>query len=348
MHTDVRVFSATWFARHQRTLLTLLNAPVIGGEFRAALAMGRDDAGGDTKRPILELRPHCYTVDNGDGTVTTDFRTHPKYARVLRHRFALLWRAAHAWDLHVANPLVPALNLGFDSLEVYPDPDPEVTTFDGTTTGGGSSMSWSSLWLHTGAASNDADNPQLIVQLSTALTNPNWYWNIRGAFTFDTTPLRGHPLVSSAVISAKSSTSTGAADPTGISPAVNVVEFSPQSLSGIQTTDHVRYGAVGLATARTFAAIAADGIDVYQDFTLNASGRAQIRGDRPTALGMRESVYDMAGAEPAWGGADQHYWWTTYKAEQSGTTSDPKLAVTYEKSSIFGYYPSPLGRRISF
>lgn len=50
-----RVFSAAWFARHQRALLTLLRTPVIGRELREALAIRRHDVGWDGR--IVRLTP---------------------------------------------------------------------------------------------------------------------------------------------------------------------------------------------------------------------------------------------------------------------------------------------------
>ena len=75
------VFSAAWFARHQRTLLWLLNAPVLGRWFRWVLCLRPHDVG--YRKPIVQLLPHAYTVANADGTRTTDFRAHAKYAKRL-------------------------------------------------------------------------------------------------------------------------------------------------------------------------------------------------------------------------------------------------------------------------
>jgi hypothetical protein len=124
------VFSAAWFDRHQRVLLWLLRAPLLGRWFRWVLCIRRHDVGYHGR--IVQILPHAYIVANPDGSRTLDARTHAKYAKRLYHALRPLWWALHAWDMLVANPLVPALNVGFDTLTAYPDPgDPGTTTCDG-------------------------------------------------------------------------------------------------------------------------------------------------------------------------------------------------------------------------
>lgn len=177
-----RVFSNAWFARHQRTLLALLRTPVIGRELRAALAIRRHDVGWDGR--IVRLTPHSYTVANDDGTFTTDFRTHAKYGKRLYHQVLPLWKAAHAWDQFVANPLVPALNVGFDTLQQYPDSDPETTTTDGWLARDGVDESWATIRAGAGSSVLDTVGSQNIISIRSFTTSNGWNELVRSGPSF--------------------------------------------------------------------------------------------------------------------------------------------------------------------
>lgn len=314
------VFSAAWFERYQSVLLGLLRVPVIGRELRDVLAIRRHDVGYDGR--IVALTPHSYTVANPDGTFTTDFRTHAKYAKRLRHQLDGLWRAAHAWDQYVANPFVPALNVGFDTLTQSPDPSPETVSVDGRVVRQGVDESFAALRGGAGnsAASNEATAN--FARLSCSATSGQFSGLYRAIMLFDTSSLGASAVVSSAVLSLYG---TFKNDPASWSPSLDIYSSAPASNTALVNAD---YGTLG-TTSYTGAPISyASWASAYNDFTLNATGLAALALTGVSKFGARESVYDAANSAPTWSsGATMTM--EGYFADQLGGTNDPKLVVTY-------------------
>lgn len=48
-----------------------------------------------------------------------------------------------------------------------------------------------------------------------------------------------------------------------------------------------------------------------------------------TKFALRSS-YDSAGTEPTWASGQGETYWNTYYADQTSTSLDPKLTVTYD------------------
>src|SRR5438046_3617479 len=98
-------FSKAWFEKHQRVLLWLLNHWLTRRWFRWVLRIRKHDIG--YNKPIVRLLPNCYTVFNrfvaNKVELTTDFRTHAKYAKRIYYGFWPMWWALHAWDSFLAD-----------------------------------------------------------------------------------------------------------------------------------------------------------------------------------------------------------------------------------------------------
>lgn len=314
------VFSAAWFERYQSVLLGLLRVPVIGRELRDVLAIRRHDVGYDGR--IVALTPHGYTVANPDGTFTTDFRTHAKYAKRLRHQLDGLWRAAHAWDQYVANPLVPALNAGFDTLTVSPDPNPETTSVDGVVRRQGVDESFASIRGGSGNSVDDTSTGLEFVRLACSATSNQFSALYRSILLFDTASLTAGAVISSAVLSLYG---TFKNDPAGWSPSIDIYGSAPASNTALANAD---YGTLG-TTSYTSAPISyASWASSYNDFTLNATGIAAIAKTGVSKFGACESTYDAGNTAPTWSsGATMTM--EGYFADQLGGTNDPKLVVTY-------------------
>jgi hypothetical protein len=314
------VFSAAWFRRHQWPLLALLATPVIGRELRDALAIRRCDVGWD--RRIVRVYRHAYTVANPDGSFSTDFRTAPKYARRLRSQFDGIWRAAHAWDRFVANPLVPALNVGFDTLDVRPDPDPEVLSFDGRASRQGVDETWATIIAGTGNSVSDATTTISTNMIQASTTASQFALCMRGLFLWDT-----HDLTSNASLSSAIASLFGSSKEDGLSalPDVDWYTSSPASDTGAASGDYASLG----STSQTGAPIGYAGwsTSAYNDFTLNATGRGSIALTGITKFGTR-SNYDAAASTPPWvSGATSRL--ISHAADAGGSANDPKLVVTF-------------------
>jgi hypothetical protein len=320
------VFSSAWFSDFQRPLLTLLNAPVIGGELRDALALRRCDVGGDPRRRIVRILPHAYIVRNPDGTFTMDVRTHAKYAMRLRSQFDPIWKAAHAWDRFVANPLVPALNLGFDTLTVYPDPDPESTTVDGQTGRSAVNETWATIRAGAGNDSIDSAAATDTPLIRTSTTTNQFASFTRSILLFDTSALTAAAIISAGVLSVwygnKYNDSAIGAD-------VDVYTSTPASNTALANADFAQVGTTSQTGAATPYASITTG--AYTDFTFNATGRGNINKTGVSKFGQRNANYDVANVDPSsvnWT-SDGRNGFNTVFAETTGSANDPKLVVTY-------------------
>lgn len=319
------VFSAAWFAQHQRALLWLLNAPLIGRWFRWVLCIRPHDVG--YRARIVQLLPHAYTVENGDGTYTMDCRTHAKYAKRLHYVLWPLWAALHAWDAWVANPFVPALNAGFDTLTVYPDPNPETTTVDGEARRQGVDEAFATLRNGVGNSSDDTASVSSFTRIACSATTNQFSSIYRSIALFDTSTLGAAAVISAATLSLYG---TFKNDPAGWSPSLDIYSAAPASNTALVNAD---YGTLGTTSYTgspiSYSAWAA----AYNDFVLNATGRSAINVTGVSKFGARESTYDAAGSAPTWSSGAamtmEGFW-----ADQTGTASDPKLVVTYSVQSV--------------
>lgn len=317
------VFSPEWFSRHQRALLCLLNAPVIGREFKAALAIRRGDVGADRK--IVRIFPHAYVVANDDGSFTMDTRTHAKYAKRLWHEWLPIWKAAHAWDRYVANPLVPALNVGFDALfTVYPDPFPGVTSCDGRSRRDSVDETWATIIAGAGvtSSSNIAIPSAWEIQGSTTL---NQFQRLtRAMFLFDTSPLGSGATVVSATVSlfgvAKS-------DALGATPDIDLYSCTTVTDTNIVNADFSTTGSTSMTGSPMSYASQTTG--AYNVFTLNGSGTANINPGGISRFATRNASYDVAAVAPTWVSAASSLL-AVNGAEATGNANDPKLDVTYD------------------
>ena len=314
------VFSPEWFAQHQRWLLRLLAWPLVGRVMRRVLAIRPHDVGWD--RPIVELLPHAYTVANPDGTFTMDCRTHAKYGKRLYYQLLPFWALLHAWDMVVANSLVPALNAGFDTLTAYPDPgNPGTTTCDAWLDRNGVDETLST--LRGGVGNQVGTDTALYVWLQASTTSNQFARCIRSGALFDTSSLTASAIVSSATLSLWC---LGGNLTLG-TPGVVVSGFTPASNTSLAASD---YQNVGLSTS--YGSIASGGVDtsntVYSVCTLNSAGRSAIAKTGVTKCALT-SDWDFnnsfTGSWASGAGGYLQFW----SSDQTGSSNDPKLEVTF-------------------
>jgi len=274
---------------------------------------------------IVALHGHYYTVRRDDGTLVSDFRTHRKYAKRLYYGLLPVWRLCHAWDRWVANPLIPAWNVGFDTLTAYPDPNPETTTVDGQVVRLSVDETWGTLRGGAGNFSDDSSADQQAVRLESSATS-NQFGNLtRWIGLFDTSPLTSNAVPSAATVSIWC---TGKADNLGAAPATNVYSANPASNTALANAD---YGALGTtAYCDTNLAYSAWTTSAYNDMVLNATGIAAVAVSGVTKYGLRDALYDVANVAPTWSSV-QNTTINVNTADQTGTANDPKLVITYSR-----------------
>lgn len=319
-------FNEKWFDKNQKVLLWLLNSKLTKRWFRWILRIRKHDVGYD--KIITSLLPNSYTVFEkfiGEQVLlTTDFRTHPKYGKRIYYAFKPLWWCIHAWDEVFADRYMPQWSYGFDTLTAYPDANPETTTVDGrfyTYT--------LSTWqlTHDASASDGADDNLASAQSLYAKDNdtgPSRQIN-RAMYLFDTSALPDGASVSAATLSIYEIAAGNQSDALGQD--IHICSSTPASNTALTTADFDQFGSTsfGSKDQGTWAD------DAYNEISLNATGLAAISKTGITKFGMRYSS-DINNSRP--GPSTNYSYITNYFADQTGTTNDPKLVVTY--STVVG------------
>jgi len=212
------------------------------------------------------------------------------------------------------------------TLTTYPDPDPETTTVDGFVLY--ENASWSTCRsAATGSVASDSS--------STFDLRVNTNYRIARLFTlFDTSALTAAATISAADLSLYKTTGDGQDDAGGKS--VYVIQTTPASNTALTTSDFDDVG----STSGGSSAVSSGWINAttgYQTVSLNATGIGWISKTGITKLGLRGS-YDFDNVTP---GSRLHIN-DLGTSEQSGTTQDPKLVVTYTAGTNVTATPSVL------
>jgi hypothetical protein len=330
-------FNKTWFEKHQRGLLWLLNFGLTRKWFKWILRIRKYDIGYD--KNIVRLLPNCYTIFNrvvGDRIeLATDFRTHAKYAKRIYYAFKPLWWVMHYWDLVFADKYVPELSFGFAVLTVWPDPSPEVTSVDGSTSqeyAVTSGVSWATIIAGAGVTANDNSSVIYAFYIGADSTLNQWIYLFRGIFLFDTSALADNAVISGGIFSLYGNTKSDNGSYNG---NLNVYSSTPASNIAIVAGDFDSLGSTAFSdTALAYADMSAT---AYNNFTLNASGLAAISLTGISKFGTRNANYDVAAVSPTWliNGSNTLQ---IKSADTGGTSTDPKLEVTYE---VLPKFPPP-------
>lgn len=312
-------FDAQWFARHQRGLLWLCNAPLVRLWFRWILRIHRDLP--VTER-IIEIRPNCITYGarrTAEGVeLKTDFRAHVKFAKRIYYAFRPLWWAIHFWDWLVADRFLPQLSYGFDTLTAYPAAGAN-SPMDGLVQRGGVNESFST--IRAGAGNVGAATPTTNEALLRGSSTSNQFdYLTRSIICFDTSALTASASISSAVFSGYGSSKSnglGSAD-------IHICAATPAATDAIVAADFSQLGSTSFANV-TYASFSTTG---YNNFTLNASGISNISKTGVSKFGYRLS-WDINNSFTGTWGSFQSSTLYIRSADQTGTSQDPTLVVTY-------------------
>jgi hypothetical protein len=328
-----RAFNHTFFAKHQRKLLWLLNAKLTRRWFRRVLRIHRD-CPGDVR--IVELHPHAYVRFAGYVQVkgawqeqrVADFRTHPKFGKRLYFAFKPLWWALHAWDSVFADRMAPALSFGFSTLTVFPDAGTGATTVDGIVYRSGVDEAFSTIKAGAGSAASASDAVTNAIFLHASATSNQYDELHRTILTFDTSLLTALAVISAAVMSVYVFNKDDAIAGT---PSLALVGSTPAANNTLAASDYGNVGTTEYASRITYGSITAS---AYNNFTENATGRANVSLTSITKRGLREGKYDISAGTPPWSSGNR-YSVNIQFADTSGTSQDPKLVVTYTFAQTF-------------
>lgn len=225
------------------------------------------------------------------------------------------------------------------TLTVYPDAGSGSTTVDGevqrTAAGGvgGAGESYTNIRTGAGTATTSVSDTVINAILLLAGTVLNQYSeNHRSIYTFDTSGLGASSSISSATFSVAGYNKD---DALGATPSLAAVLATPASNNNLVDADYSQVSTTEIASRIAYASIATNtGGGTYNDFALNATGLANISKTGITKFGLREGKYDIDAGTPPWATLQPRYSMNGFYADQSGTSSDPKLVVTYTTSSV--------------
>lgn len=331
------VFSKEWFEKHQRKFLWLLNSRLTKRWFRWVLRIRHCDCPVDVK--ITAIAPNHFSY--GDRYFrkgrkwfverTTDFRTHPKFAKRLYYAFKPLWWTLHAWDWLVADRFAPRLSFGFLTLTVFPDPSTGATTVDGYVRNSQTNVTWAT--LHDAAdgtttVSTNANDD--IVDIIHGTTTDRFNDINRWLLTLDTSALGAGASVSAATFSHNGNNKAGAG---GTAYTINLFSSTPASNNNLVVGDFDQVGTTAFSTEITYDGWSTVG---YNDFVLNASGRANVSLTSISKFSLR-FVFDAANAAPTWS-SGLRIEIIGYTADRAGTTEDPKLVITYTVATTASFF----------
>ena len=306
-----------WFEAFQPLLLKVVNS-----------GYGRQLMGIDIEIPeIVLITKNAIHYRLGANEYQAQFYVGAKFANVIRYRWPEFKRYARFFYdmpqfftlLNMNGVAVPA----HATSTHYPDPHTETSTVDGVTKRQDLNETWSQ--IHDGTGSEVADSSaEDGISISAHSSSNQWAALKRGVFLFDTSALSG------ATVTAAVYSSYGGAIDSSITSSVSVCTSNPASNTALVSSDHLpaRYGTTAFSTI----AIGSLGVGSYNDFTLDANGRAAVSTSGITKLGTRFSN-DIADSPPTWVESSQVYY-QTFFADETGTSKDPKLFVTYSTSNI--------------
>lgn len=323
---DIVRIDRAFFKRHQRALLFIFNTKIGRWFFR----IQEHEIG----KKFIEVHPNALVWKN-DGKNVIEFRTANKYAnriksslgflKVLLKLSAALGVRSFA-KFETAFLLSPILLMG-TSTDFFPNADAETTSVDGKAThtagGLGSGVAWATLRAGTGTSSSDAVADELAARWVADNVSNQWRIQDRGFFLFDTSALTSGATISAATLSLYVHILTAPTDATASKRELRVVSSNPASNTGLTGTDYATIGSTEFGHI-TYGSVS---IDAYNDVSLNASGLSNISKTGISKFGTLSGA-DMDNSAPTWALFDVLAYQIKF-AEASGTSTDPKLTVTY-------------------
>ncbi len=365
--THYLAFNDDFFAKWQKILLWLLNAPIIKYWFRWIMCIHNYDCSLDEK--IIKVAPNYFTIDAGlryfneidllktqwenpDNSrkyrrlakrqfikiklgkmpdkkhllpaLKTDFRTHQKWSKRLYFAFKPMWWAMHYWDEFFADRFAPAFSFGFSVLTAYPAAGNN-TPVDGDVSRESVNQTFTN--IRAGAGTLAETTPANgVVQLTASATTNQFSALIRQITLFDTSSLTAGATISATSMSYFGNGKLGNLG----SPEMDIVASTPAATNILAASD---YGQLGLTpfASKTYAAYSTS---AYNDFSLDASGIANVSKTGISKFGARLNWDTDNNFTGTWVLGDVSRF-AFYTADQTGTSNDPKLVVTYTTIQTF-------------
>lgn len=300
------VFNSEWFSNHQAILLTALNTKLIGHALRRALGL-------PMLRRVAWISENAVGMLEKNGQIKAKFYTDDHFAKLMHSKLYHMWSLFHQWDLKIANPFLPALNLGFDTLTDY------------TNSGGGSAtatldgeiVSSSNTDWATARAGTETVQVQLTSNTSIIVesTNAGASFQVsRGFITFKTGIIGTGSTITAAVIrlyGATKSFDNG---------AVHITQWNTLAPTSLAASDYT------LAQTTSFASVGTPSTGSYNVFTLSATGRGTISKTYISAFCVMQDT-DVSNTDP-----NLTIYWSFNSADNA--SNKPYLEVTYTPETL--------------
>lgn len=281
----------------------------------------------DRKEPIALLLPNGAHYQIGKKKYEAVFYTRAKYAPILYPALELVdYYVMSLKDSRDTKRLfLSALGLlphhpltgqqFLLTLTVNPDAHPETTSVDGLIKNDGSGGASFATVRGASAGTTASDTGAEDYQQSDFFFGGE-YGIYRGFYLFDTSTLTANATISAAVLSLFRNTATNLINDD--SAAVHIVTSSPATNTALVIGDFDQVGSASLASVNLASYAAAE---AYQDFNLSDLTTVSKTGvSKYACRGSR----DLTNSAPT--GVNQV---GCYYADESGTSKDPKLVVTY-------------------
>lgn len=314
-----------WFERYQDLILALVNTD-----------FGRDLLCIPKHYPrivyMTKCSAHAYLGEwDGRHHIVADFRVGAKWANIIRYRwaqfnsFARYFAAKNPQDANMSALTRYARTVVASTLTVYPDPNPETTTFDGSMRTDNGSF----------AASRAASSANSTVSdTNTSLEISDHHHGGGNAMSrsmtlFDTSSLTASASISSSNLAVKCLNKQ--LDDDDANSFITAAACTPASNTGIVADDYDQYTINSPTKFITDIDWTGFNAGSYAINAMNANGLAAISKTGVTKIGYREG-HDVNNENPD-GGADRYNGGNIYAADQTGTSSDPYLEITYSIAS---------------
>lgn len=304
------VFDKYWFNKHQSKLVWLFNSFLGQKLFRL-------------KEKIVKITPNSFVVKKDELFIETFYKKNV-FSKKLYFCLLPLWNLMHLWD-KIANLIKqPQLNFGFDTLTQYPGSIGTDNPLDGFVLRSGVDQTFTN--IRAGAGTGSAiSGGSIYVEIYSSATSNQFVQLQRGLIYFDTSSLTSDAVISGATFSVYGSNKWSGFD---AAPTLHIASGNSASTSELANSDYAQsnFGTTSFGSI-AYADFTID-FSGYNVITLNSSGLSAISKTGITKFSAQLGWDLNNNFTPTWA-ANKEGGFLLYSANNSGTSADPKLVVTY-------------------
>ncbi len=296
---------------------------------------------------ITLILPHMFQVQTAGRQWVSELHINPVYANSIRWRWKEFceyakWLEEQRYNQTVERAIhlgIPAsvirlgLMVGTETI-VYPDPDPESTSVDGTCGRHGQDDTWANVRDGDGTTGEAEAASREAVQIKASTTSGQYDTIRRGVLLFDGSDITDSDTIDSAVFAFDRTTlSNGLSGDAHDNSRVVLVESNPASDTDVVAADFQSTRIAGTTSFGESVTQENLGTD-YNNITLNASGLANISKTAVSKFAVRYK-WDFGNSETGltWSSGARMAVGFNW-ADQTGTSTDPKLTIQHSAAGV--------------